>query len=33
MKDSGIGREFGPEALENYTEYKSIYVSADRLTK
>ncbi|MGW4479425.1 aldehyde dehydrogenase [Rhodococcus triatomae] len=31
MKDSGIGREFGPEALENYTEYKSVYVSADRL--
>jgi acyl-CoA reductase-like NAD-dependent aldehyde dehydrogenase len=31
MKDSGIGREFGPEALEGYTEYKSIYVSADRL--
>lgn len=31
MKDSGIGREFGPEALENYTEYKSIYVSADHL--
>ncbi len=32
MKDSGIGREFGPEALENYTEYKSVYVSADLLS-
>ncbi|MFD9664950.1 aldehyde dehydrogenase [Rhodococcus sp. NPDC059968] len=27
MKDSGLGREFGPEALEAYTEYKSIYAS------
>jgi acyl-CoA reductase-like NAD-dependent aldehyde dehydrogenase len=25
MKDSGLGRELGPEALEAYTEYKSIY--------
>ncbi len=31
MKDSGIGRELGPEALNNYLEYKSIYASADRL--
>ncbi|TVT53936.1 aldehyde dehydrogenase [Amycolatopsis rhizosphaerae] len=31
MKDSGIGRELGPEALDAYLEYKSIYVSADRL--
>jgi len=28
MKDSGIGRELGPEALDSYLEYKSIYVSA-----
>jgi aldehyde dehydrogenase (NAD+) len=26
MKASGIGREFGPEALDYYLEYKSIYV-------
>jgi aldehyde dehydrogenase (NAD+)/betaine-aldehyde dehydrogenase len=26
MKASGIGREFGPEALDSYLEYKSIYV-------
>lgn len=25
MKDSGIGRELGPEGLNNYLEYKSIY--------
>jgi aldehyde dehydrogenase (NAD+) len=31
MKDSGIGRELGPEALNNYLEYKSIYASADHL--
>lgn len=31
MKDSGIGRELGPEALDNYLEYKSIYAGADRL--
>ncbi|HEY4702359.1 MAG TPA: aldehyde dehydrogenase family protein, partial [Streptosporangiaceae bacterium] len=31
MKDSGIGRELGPEALNNYLEYKSIYASADQL--
>ena len=28
MKDSGIGRERGPEALEGYFEYKSIYAGA-----
>ncbi|GAA4848675.1 aldehyde dehydrogenase [Pseudonocardia benzenivorans] len=28
MKDSGIGRELGPEGLANYLEYKSMYVSA-----
>jgi aldehyde dehydrogenase (NAD+) len=27
MKDSGIGRELGPEGLSNYLEYKSIYTS------
>lgn len=27
MKDSGIGRELGPEGLNNYLEYKSMYVS------
>jgi aldehyde dehydrogenase (NAD+) len=32
MKDSGIGRELGPESLESYFEYKSIYGSADLLT-
>ncbi|WP_319453149.1 MULTISPECIES: aldehyde dehydrogenase [unclassified Mycobacterium] len=31
MKDSGIGREFGPEGLNNYLEYKSMYVSANQL--
>jgi aldehyde dehydrogenase (NAD+) len=31
MKDSGIGRELGPEALNSYLEYKSIYASADQL--
>jgi aldehyde dehydrogenase (NAD+)/betaine-aldehyde dehydrogenase len=28
MKDSGIGREMGPEGLDNYLEYQSIYASA-----
>ncbi len=27
-KSSGIGREFGPEGLAQYTEYKAIYTSA-----
>ena len=31
MKDSGLGRELGPEALNNYLEYKSIYASAAQL--
>ncbi|MGB7235948.1 MAG: aldehyde dehydrogenase [Rhodococcus sp. (in: high G+C Gram-positive bacteria)] len=31
MKNSGIGRELGPEALGSYLEYKSIYTSADQL--
>jgi aldehyde dehydrogenase (NAD+) len=29
MKDSGLGRELGPEALNSYLEYKSIYGSAN----
>lgn len=29
MKDSGLGRELGPEALNGYLEYKSIYGSAN----
>ena len=33
MKDSGLGRELGPEALEAYTEYKSIYASDHWLHK
>lgn len=28
FKASGIGREFGPEGLDSYIEYQSIYVSA-----
>ncbi|MCW2756776.1 MAG: Betaine-aldehyde dehydrogenase [Nocardioidaceae bacterium] len=31
MKDSGIGREMGPEAINPYLEYKSIYASADQI--
>ncbi|MET0188391.1 MAG: aldehyde dehydrogenase [Pseudonocardia sediminis] len=31
MKDSGIGRELGPEGINNYLEYKSIYAPANRL--
>lgn len=31
MKDSGIGRELGPEGLNNYLEYKSIYASGAQL--
>jgi aldehyde dehydrogenase (NAD+) len=31
MKDSGIGRELGPEAINNYLEYKSIYAGANHL--
>jgi aldehyde dehydrogenase (NAD+) len=29
MKDSRLGRELGPEALNSYLEYKSIYGSAN----
>ncbi|MBV6756653.1 aldehyde dehydrogenase [Rhodococcus opacus] len=29
MKDSGLGRESGPQGIESYFEYKSIYTSAD----
>ncbi len=32
MKDSGLGRELGPEALNSYLEYKSIYASAAQLS-
>ncbi|ODU04562.1 MAG: aldehyde dehydrogenase [Pseudonocardia sp. SCN 72-86] len=32
MKASGLGRELGPEALDAYLEYKSLYVGADRLS-
>ncbi|SMG36237.1 betaine-aldehyde dehydrogenase [Rhodococcus rhodochrous J3] len=28
-KASGLGREFGPEGLDGFTEYQSIFVSAD----
>jgi acyl-CoA reductase-like NAD-dependent aldehyde dehydrogenase len=28
MKDSGLGRELGPEGLNTFLEYKSIYASA-----
>ncbi|MBC3191750.1 aldehyde dehydrogenase [Pseudonocardia sp. C8] len=31
MKDSGVGRELGPEGFDNYLEYKSMYVGADHL--
>jgi acyl-CoA reductase-like NAD-dependent aldehyde dehydrogenase len=31
MKDSGIGRELGPEAINPYLEYQSIYASANQL--
>jgi len=31
MKQSGIGREMGPEGLTNYLEYQSVYTSADQL--
>lgn len=31
MKDSGIGRELGPEGINNYLEYKSIYAPASYL--
>jgi acyl-CoA reductase-like NAD-dependent aldehyde dehydrogenase len=32
MKDSGIGRELGPEGITNYLEYKSMYAGANHLT-
>lgn len=31
VKSSGVGRELGPEGMSAYLEYKSVYVSADRL--
>ncbi|MGQ0626385.1 MAG: aldehyde dehydrogenase [Sporichthyaceae bacterium] len=33
MKDSGLGRELGPEALNSYLEYKSMYASAAQLPR
>jgi len=27
VKDSGLGREFGPEALNNYLNLKSMYIA------
>jgi aldehyde dehydrogenase (NAD+) len=33
MKDSGIGRECGPEGLANYLEYQSVYASAAQLSR
>jgi acyl-CoA reductase-like NAD-dependent aldehyde dehydrogenase len=33
MKASGIGRELGPEALDNYLEFKSIYTSSAQLAR
>ena len=33
MKASGIGRELGPEAVDNYLEYQSVYVSADAMAR
>ncbi|RSD10240.1 aldehyde dehydrogenase [Amycolatopsis eburnea] len=33
MKASGIGRELGPEALDGYLEFKSIYASAAQLDR
>ncbi|QUH03563.1 aldehyde dehydrogenase [Saccharopolyspora erythraea] len=32
VKQSGVGRELGPEAVDGYLEYKSIYAGADRLS-
>lgn len=32
MKNSGIGRELGPEGISPYFEYKSMFVSADYLS-
>jgi geranial dehydrogenase len=28
VKDSGLGREFGPEALSSYLDFKSMYIAA-----
>lgn len=33
MKSSGIGRELGPEAVDNYLEYQSVYVSAEAMAR
>ena len=33
VKDSGFGREYGPEALEAYTKVKSVVVSLPPATQ
>jgi betaine-aldehyde dehydrogenase len=33
MKASGIGRELGPGAIDNYLEYQSVYASAEALAR
>ena len=29
MKQSGVGRELGPHALDYYTEMKNVYISTE----
>jgi betaine-aldehyde dehydrogenase len=29
MKQSGVGRELGPDALDHYTEVKNVYFSTE----
>jgi acyl-CoA reductase-like NAD-dependent aldehyde dehydrogenase len=29
VKDSGFGREYGPESLQSYTRVKSVVISLD----
>jgi acyl-CoA reductase-like NAD-dependent aldehyde dehydrogenase len=29
FKQSGVGRELGPHALDHYTEVKSVYISTE----
>lgn len=33
VKDSGLGREFGPEALDSYQDLKSMYIAAPAQTE